>query len=109
MDWKKFFKPTLWKIIVFIILIVLSFFLGFFHMSNCFIDENGEELCRMCGVEGIFNPILRPISFIIGNIFGGLISNNNIQMCGAMLLIYSLYPFDLIWLYFFISITCKKT
>jgi len=99
MQWKEFFKPTKWKIILLIALLIITFFLGFFERSNCFIDSNGEEICRKCGLEGVFNPILRPISFLLSNVYMGLIESGNLQVCGASLTFYSLLPFDLVYLY----------
>jgi len=99
MSWKEFFKPTKGKIIIFIILIVLSILFGFFETSNCFIDENGEEICRMCGQEGIFNPVLRPFSFLIGNIYKGILESHNFAVCGGPEIYWSIFIFDLFYLY----------
>ncbi len=104
MQWKEFFKPTKWKILLILFLFIITLFFGFFERSNCFIDENGEEICRECGLEGIFNPLLRPISFLISNVFNGLIESGNLQICGASLTIYALLPLDLIYLYIISSV-----
>ena len=100
MNWKEFFKPTKSKFLFLLFLLIITIFFGFFNMSNCFVDENGKEICRNCGLEGIFNPLLRPISFLISNVFRGLIESGNLQICGANLTLYLLFPLDLIYQYF---------
>ena len=95
---KKFFKPTKEKIIILMILIILSVFFGFFETSNCSIDAGIEE-CRLCGSEGIFNPLLRPVTFFVGNLIGGFIEGGDIKYCGADSVFYTLWPLDIILIY----------
>jgi len=88
-------------------LFFLSLFFGFFRTSGCFIDESGIEICRICGTEGIFNPLLRPISFIFGNVINGLILKGELTICGMTSIILS-YPFDFIYFYIFSGIIVKR-
>jgi len=104
MDWKKFLKPSILKFVILIILFLLSIFLGFFKMSSCFLDENGNKACRECGIEGIFNPLLRPISFFLANVIRGLLISHDIQLCGATFAILFYWPLDMIYLYFLSSL-----
>lgn len=84
---------------IFAVLFILAFFFGFFRISGCFLDENGIRVCRECGPEGIFNPLLRPISFVLANIIQGLIINGDISLCGAFFALIFYLPLDAIYLY----------
>lgn len=70
-------------------------------------DESGMEICRLCGVEGIFNPLLRPCSFFIGNVITGLIFNKELAICGTLSLVIYL-PLDFIYWCFISRIIVKK-
>ncbi|RLI87072.1 MAG: hypothetical protein DRO76_02920 [Candidatus Altiarchaeales archaeon] len=97
---KEFLKPDRVKLVLFLALLVLLFFFGFFRTSSCFLDENGIRVCRKCGLEGIFNPLLRPFSFIFANLVQGLIIEGDIALCGAAFAWFLYLPLDIIYLYF---------
>lgn len=96
---KYFLKPSKWKILILIPLVILSIFVGFFKTSNCFVNEEGVSVCRKCGVEGIFNPVLRPFSFLIGNVYKGLIESGYIAICGGPALYWPIFILDVSYLY----------
>lgn len=96
---KELLKLNNKQFAIFIVLFILAFFFGFFRTSSCFLDENGISVCRQCGPEGIFNPLLRPISFVLANIIQGLIINKDISLCGAFFAIIFYFPLDAIYLY----------
>lgn len=100
MKWKNFFKPTKNKVLFLLFFFAASIFFGFFKMSGCFINDNGVEMCRKCGIEGIFNPFLRPVSFFLANIPQVLFGGGNIQVCGAEFSILFYWPLDIIYQYF---------
>ena len=54
----------------------------------------------MCGLEGIFNPLLRPFSFIFANLIQGLIIEGDIALCSATFTWFLYLPLDVIYLYF---------
>ena len=97
---KQFLKPNRGKLLLFLVLICLAFFFGFFKTSSCFLDENGVRVCRECGLEGVFNPLLRPFSFIFANLIQGLIIKGDIALCGAAFAWFLYLPLDVIYLYF---------
>ena len=97
---KESLIPNYAKLGLFLVLLILLFFFGFFRTSSCFLDENGIRVCRTCGLEGIFNPLLRPFSFIFANLIQGLIINGDIVLCGAAFAWFLYLPLDIIYLYF---------
>ena len=97
---KESLIPNYAKLGLFLVLLILLFFFGFFRTSSCFLDENGIRVCRECGLEGIFNPLLRPFSFIFANLIQGLIINGDIVLCGAAFAWFLYLPLDIIYLYF---------
>ena len=70
MDWKEFLKPTKIKFATLVILFILSIFFGFIRTDLMVNLCTGPDCPpqRECGVEGIFNPLLRPTSFVLANI-----------------------------------------
>ena len=101
---KQFLKPNKKKILVFVILFVATIFVGFINTSqtpSSFSDEDETIIIdqRTCGTEGIFNPLLRPFSFVIGNLIKGFIFNGDIVLCGADIISSLFFPIDIICLY----------
>ena len=97
---KEFLKPNCVKLASLLVLFILLFIFGFFRTSSCFLDENGIRVCRECGLEGVFNPLLRPFSFIFANLIQGLIINGDIVLCSAAFTWFLYLPLDIIYLYF---------
>jgi len=101
MDWKKFLKPTKIKFAILVILFILSIFFGFIRTDLTVNLCTGPDCPpqRECGVEGIFNPLLRPISFVLANIVQGLLMNDDIVLCGGGPAIILFWPLDIPYLY----------
>ena len=102
MDWKEFLKPTKIKLVMYAILFILLIFFGFIRTDTDLAASSCTGLdCpvqRTCGLEGIFNPLLRPVSFVIVNIVQGLLMNKDIVLCGVGPVIL-FWPLDTPYLY----------
>lgn len=75
-------------------LFILSIAIGFFETKP---HPTEKEVCVSCRTEGVFNPVLRPFSFLIGNVYQGLMVKGGITYSNVKDTYFLYMPFDVVY------------